>query len=120
APADLSRRTHAHALAHVGEDLGADRAGLVRAPREDALELALVGPQLAVALAHRRQVAHELLGERRLQIAVAPRVRQRDLDRAHARAADRRQDLEQVGDAGLVGRGVDVAAGVRHGALDLL
>ena len=61
-----------------------DRARALGAVREDRLERRLVGAQLAVALAHRRQVVDHRGGDGRLEVAVAG-VRELRLDRLRRR-----------------------------------
>ena len=61
-------------VAHVGERRRRDLARLLGAAREHGLERRLVGAQLGVALAHRRQLGDHGLGDRRLEVAVAARV----------------------------------------------
>ena len=51
-----------------------DRAGLLGALGEDPLERRLVGAQLVVALAHRRQILDHRVGDRLLERAVAGAV----------------------------------------------
>ena len=70
----------AHPLAHVGERLGGDRRGARGAVGEDRLERVLVGAQLLVALAHRRQVLDDGRRDGGLEVAVA-RLGELGLDR---------------------------------------
>src|SRR5215212_9848087 len=51
-------RPDAHRLANVGERLARHLARLVGAGGQDVLERRLVGAQLLVALAHRRETLH--------------------------------------------------------------
>ena len=59
------------ALAHLGHHRLGDRAGALGALGERALQAGLVGAQLAVALAHRREQLDHGLRHRLLERAVA-------------------------------------------------
>src|SRR5688572_24997605 len=115
----LGRRTHAHALTHVGEGAAGDLARALGAGRQDALEPGLVGAQLRVALAHRREIGGDLFGDRPLEVAVAGAL-ELALDVAGVGAADDGEDVDQIRDTGLLGRLADVAARVGDGAAELL
>ena len=69
---------------------------------QDPLERRLVGAQLLVALAHRRQVLDDRVGHGLLERPVARPV-ERLFDLLGRDAADRGEDVDQVGDPGLVG-----------------
>ena len=99
--------------------LGRDRAGLLGARLERRLERGLVAAKLGVALAHRRQVLDDRLGDRLLEVAVAG-VRELGLDLLGPDPADDREDLDQVRDPGLVVAATDVGAGVGDRAHHLL
>ena len=96
------------ALANVGQGLGGDRAGLLGPGRQRPLDRRLVGPQLRVALADRRQVPDHRLGDRPLEVAVALAV-ELALQVLRRDPPDDRQDLDQVRDPGLVGAAADLA-----------
>ena len=110
----------AHALAHVRQRLGGDRPRALGAPGEDRLERPLVGAQLLVALAHRRQVVDHRGRHRHLEFAVAARPRTRASTASGVDAAHGGEDFDQVGDPRLLGRAADLAAGVGDRALELL
>src|SRR5436305_8917623 len=63
--------SEAHRLAHVPDRVGGDGPRLLGPRGEDPLELRDVTPQLAVALAHRRQVVDHRIGHGLLEGSVA-------------------------------------------------
>jgi hypothetical protein len=71
APSARTGHADAHHVADVGQRLPRDRACALGTRREDGLELRLVGAQLRVALADRREVLRDRLGHRRLEVPVA-------------------------------------------------
>ena len=91
----------------------------VGAGGEDRLERELVGAQLGVALAHGREIVDHGGRDGSLELAVARR-RELRFDSRGLDAADCREDVDQVADAGLRGVAADLAAGVGYGALELL
>ena len=97
----VSRRADAHALAHLGERRRGDRPRLLGAGGERRLERRLVGAQLGVALADRRQQLDHALGDRVLEVAVAGAL-ELALDLGRVDAARDGEDVDQVGDPGLV------------------
>src|SRR5215218_4925610 len=99
----LARGPDAQTVADVGEGLGGDRAGAVRALAQNPQQLALVAAQLVIALAYRGEVVDDRVGHRSLERAVALAV-ELLLDRFRGARLDHGQDLDQVGHAGLVGR----------------
>src|SRR5215218_5525638 len=117
-PGRVPRGADAHCLADVRERGGRDRARLVRAGLEDALERGVVAAQLGVALAHRRQPLGHLVADGRLEVAVAQPL-ERALDLLGPDVARDGEDLDQVGDAGLAVAAPHVGPRVGHGALEL-
>src|SRR4051794_37909947 len=115
----LRGRPDAHAVAGCGDVLMGDRVRLFGPGVQDRMELLLVGAQLLVALAHRREVIHHGLRYGLLELPVARTV-EFALDLAGLQAADHREDVDQIRDARLVWRAHHVGSGVRHGAFDLL
>ena len=99
----------AHALAHVGRVAAAIARARSAPSARTASRASSSGRSSSVALAHGREHRDDRLRDRRLQIAVAAGVRELGFDRGGRGAADGREDVDQVGDAGLVGRAADLA-----------
>ena len=78
-----------------------DRARLLGAGGEGRLQRRLVGAQLGVALADRREELDHRLGDRLLEVAVAGAL-ELALDLGRVDAAGDGEDVDQVGDPGLV------------------
>ena len=109
----------AHALAHLGDYRAGNRTGPSGAGGKDLLQAGLVGPEGLIALAHRRQIGGDRLGHGELEFAVAG-IRELGLDNTGLDTPHGRQDFDQVADTGLLDAAADLAAGVGHGALELL
>ena len=86
--------------------------------REHVLERVLVGAQVLVALAHRRQVVDHGRRHRGLELAVAS-LRELGLDVRGVHRAHGREDLDQVAHAGLLRVAAHVAARVGDCAFEL-
>jgi hypothetical protein len=79
----------------------------------------LVGAQLGVALANRRQQLDHVRRDLLLEVAVAG-TGELALDLGRLAAAGGGEDVDQVGDPGLLGATPDLAAGVGDGAGEFL
>ena len=115
----LAPAANPHRVPDLGEGRRGNRPCLFRAGLEDALELALVAAQVPVALAGRRQIGDDLVGDRALEVAVAG-CREVGLDLGRVNAPDDREDLDQVRDARLVVAAADLGARVGDRAHQLL
>src|SRR5919204_4598627 len=119
----VSRRLRAgetHLVVHALERRSRGGAGLSGAEGEHPLELALVAPELLVALLDRHEELHDRFGDVLLEPAVATAVVTR-LELGDPLPGRHGHDLEQVRDPGLLLGGMsDVGAGVRDRRLELL
>src|SRR5579875_2209398 len=110
----------AHPLVHRLERRLAGAARLLGAHREQALQLALVGAQLAIALLDRREQRDDRLADVLLELAVARAVIA-PLELGDRLARGDGHDLEQVRDARFSLRVVaDLLLRVSHRGLELL
>src|SRR6478609_7923568 len=103
----LARRPGAHRTANVRQGSGGNRPRLLRPGGQGGLDRRLVGAQLLVELADGRQVLHHRLGYGALEVAVSLAA-ELALELLGGDAPDRREDLDQVGDPGLVGAAADL------------
>src|SRR4051812_38830298 len=109
----------AHRVAHVGEHRCGDRFGLGGAGLEDRLDRRRVLAQVEIALADGSKPRRDLFADGGLELPVALAL-EIVLDGVRCRAADDREDLDQVRDAGLVVGADDLAPRVRLRPLELL
>src|SRR5579884_3826306 len=108
------RRDEPHPFVHGRERRRRRGARLLGADREQSAQLALVGPQLGVALLHGREQLDDRLADVGLQVAVGA------LQLGDRPAGRHRQDLDQVRHAGLLLGPVEhLAAGVGDGRPEL-
>ena len=106
-----SGRDEADALVGERERLRGDRVRLVGALGEDATELLGIGAQLVVAPADRVEQRDDSLGHVRLELPVALAV-VACLDSLGRFSERRREDVDEVRDAGLVEGAHDLPTGV--------
>ena len=94
----FNQRTDPDRRPYLGQGLGRDRPGLLRAGGERGLERLLVRPELLVALPDRGEELDHRIGDRGLEVAVAGAV-ELALDLLLADPLGDGEDLDQVGDA---------------------
>src|SRR3954447_25299715 len=82
-----TRRPDSHRVANVRERVRGDRPGLLGAGGEHRLDCGLVGPQLGVALANRRQIIDHGVRDGALEVPV-PRTVELALDLTWIHATD--------------------------------
>src|SRR5207249_10929399 len=92
--------------------------GLPGSVGKDLLEARLVGTDPPVTLSNRRQVFDQRIRDGLLEVSIAP-PRELLLDRLWRHVANDREDVDQVGDAGLVRSPDDVGPRVGDGAAEL-
>src|SRR5262249_26269099 len=105
---------------NLGHDRRRDRAGLLGPGGEDLSQHRLVSAQLGVALLDWSEILDNSLRYRLLEVAVAGALELGfDRGRVVASTGDR-IDVDQVGDAGLLGSPPHLAARIGDGAAELL